>query len=84
MAQWVQPLLGVVFDGVDNTVDYQLNSLLSPTNNYYRFQAKLDAGSEQMDNASPENLRVLKLLAENLIRERENDLAKLCEILVTN
>jgi patatin-like phospholipase/acyl hydrolase len=83
LAQWVQPLLGVVFDGVDNTVDYQLNTLLSGSGDYFRFQTRLDEGSDEMDNASDENIRVLKLLAERLIREKNDDLQNLCNRLLS-
>ena len=82
LVQWVQPLLGIVFDGVDNTVDYQLNTLLSDTNNYYRFQTKLDESNEQMDDVSSHNMRDLKLLAEKLIDEQAKKLEELCNRLV--
>ena len=82
LAQWVQPLLGVVFDGVDNTVDYQLNTLLSEAGDYYRFQTRLDEGADEMDNVNPENIRILKLLGERLIQEKYKDLQKLCSRLL--
>jgi patatin-like phospholipase/acyl hydrolase len=83
LAQWVQPLLGVVFDGVDNTVDYQLNTLLSAAGDYYRFQIRLDEGEDEMDNASAENMRELKLLGERLIREQDTNLHNLCNRLLS-
>ena len=83
LAQWVQPLLGVVFDGVDNTVDYQLNTLLSAAGDYYRFQIRLNEGEDEMDNASAENMRELKLLGERLIREKDTDLQNLCNRLLS-
>ena len=81
-----QPILNVVFDGVSDVVDYQMKALLPPTpdgtKRYYRFQAKLDKGSEDLDNASTSNIRVLKLLAEDLIRDNNDTLTLLCEQLV--
>lgn len=82
LVQWVQPLLGIVFDGVDDTVDYQLNTLLSESNNYYRFQTRLDESNEQMDDVSPDNMRGLKLLAEKLIDEQAKNLDELCKRLI--
>ncbi len=82
LAKWAQPLLGVVFDGVDNTVDYQLKTLLSGTSDYFRFQTRLDEGSDAIDNVDPKNLRDLKLLAERLIREEEFNLKTLCQRLI--
>ncbi len=82
LVQWVQPLLGVVFDGVDNTVDYQLKTLLSESNNYYRFQTRLDESNEQMDDVRPDNMRGLKLLAEKLIDDQASTLNELCNKLI--
>jgi uncharacterized protein len=85
LALWAQPLLGVVFDGVSDTVSYQLKQLCessdSTLNHYYRFQVRLDEGSDDMDDASRTNIRVLKLLAEDLIRERADDLDTLVKAL---
>ena len=86
LAQWAQPILNVVFDGVSDVVDYQMKTLLPPapdgTKRYYRFQAKLDKGSEDLDNANPANVRVLKLLAEDVIHGNSDTLTLLCEQLV--
>jgi len=86
LAQWAQPILNVVFDGVSDVVDYQMKTLLPPapdgTKRYYRFQAKLDKGSEDLDNANPANIRVLKLLAEDVIHGNSDTLTLLCEQLV--
>ncbi len=82
LAHWAQPVLNVVFDGVSSTVDYQLRQLLpvSPdgAKRYYRFQTRLDPSTDDMDNASHDNVRALKLLAESLMRDRADELKKLC------
>ncbi len=47
LALWAQPILNVVFDGVADTVDYQLRELLASEGDdrrYYRFQTVLDIG----------------------------------------
>jgi len=81
LANWAQPLLSVIFDGVNDSVEYQLKQLL-PEERYYRFQIRLDEGNDDMDDASRTNLRVLKLLAEHIIRDNQKELASLCQLLV--
>ena len=81
LIEWAQPILNVVFDGVSDTVDYQLRQLLAPER-YYRFQVRLDDGNDDMDDASRTNTRALKLLAQEMIHKSKNDLEQLCELLV--
>ena len=49
---------------------------------YYRFQARLDVGNDDMDDASSENIRILKLLAEDILQANRAQLRTLCEQLV--
>jgi hypothetical protein len=82
LAMWAQPLLGVVFDGVTDSVDYQVGMLCktdSDVSRYYRFQVELIEGSDDMDDATPTNLRVLRLLAERLVTDRGSDIGALCK-----
>lgn len=85
LAKWAQPLLGVVFDGVSDAVDYQLQDLCSDedtrVSQYHRYQVVLTEGNDDMDDASRTNIRVLKLLAENLVDRRDADLEQLCKVL---
>ncbi|MEO1369628.1 MAG: patatin-like phospholipase family protein, partial [Acidobacteriota bacterium] len=76
MAQWAQPLLDIVFQGVSSTVDYQLGKLLD--DRYHRFDVRLDEGSDDLDDASRGNLRVLRLSAEAMIRRERSRLEDLC------
>jgi patatin-like phospholipase/acyl hydrolase len=80
LAEWAQPVLNVMFDGVSDAVDYQLRQLLPVTGDkrYYRFQVQLDEGNDAMDDASPENIGKLKELAKNLIAEKDGELTDLC------
>ena len=82
LALWAKPILNVVFDGVSDTVDHQMQSLCPPGPDgrprYYRFQCRLDPRCDVMDDASPENVRRLKEKAEAMIDESEDDLATLC------
>ena len=73
LREWIwphTPILNVMFDGVIDTVDYQLTQLLDE-DLYYRFQPTLDLAKDDMDDASPENLRALKLQATRMLAERE-------------
>ena len=79
---WARPVIDVVFDGVSDTVDFQLKELLPPkdrTRRYYRFQRELVEVSDAMDNTSPQNLQDLKLLAATMIHEEDEKLSELCE-----
>jgi patatin-like phospholipase/acyl hydrolase len=81
LLQWAQPILSVVFDGVCDTVDYQLATLLrkeDPGRRYYRFQTALKEGSDDMDDASRTNVRVLKLLAAGIINDQQGAIDSLC------
>ncbi len=82
LAEWAVPILDVVFDGVSDTVDYQMRQLLpaeSGVQRYYRFQAKLDEKNDKMDDTDPDNLRELVLLAEGIIRDQQEELKSLCK-----
>ena len=80
---WARPLLGVIFDGVSDTVSYQLKQVLLPgpdgRRRYYRFQIRLDEGSDSLDDSGRTNLRVLGLLGETIIRDNSDALSVLCE-----
>jgi uncharacterized protein len=86
LALWAQPILNVVFDGVADTVDYQLRELLSTEDGdarrYYRFQTQLDIGKDDMDDASRTNIAALKVKAAQIIDENDAALKALCAQLV--
>ena len=70
---WARPILDVVFDGVSDAVDYQLERVLSP-DRYLRLQVELTLASDDLDDASEENLARLRSQAEDLISARSADL----------
>lgn len=78
-AEWVKPVLSILMDGVSDTVDYQLNKLLNTPQNrpYYRLQVKLRDDID-LDDAQPDNVRQLKLIAEDLIHQRSRDIDEIC------
>ncbi len=85
LALWAQPILNVVFDGVADTVDYQLRELLATEGEgrrYYHFQTFLDIGKDDMDDASATNIAALKVKAREIISENDAALDALCDQLV--
>ncbi|MEZ5831749.1 MAG: patatin-like phospholipase family protein [Dongiaceae bacterium] len=85
-ARWAQPTFALMCDGICDVVDYQLQQLLPPTpdgmRQYYRFQARLDVGNDDMDDASSTNIRVLKLLAADMLHANRAALRHLSEQLL--
>ena len=82
LAGWATNIINIIFDGVQDTVDYQLKQLLpvtdGPTRRYYRFQVELDIGNDDMDDASRTNLDALRKKADDLILVESEALGNLC------
>ena len=74
---WARPLIDVVFDGVADTVDFELGRLLG-SDDYFRFQTELRRASDDLDDASRANLRALRAEAGALVAARGADLDALC------
>jgi uncharacterized protein len=81
LLEWVRPLIDVVFDGVADTVDYQLQHILGE-GAYTRLQTDLDQASDALDDASPANLARLEGEAAGLIAARSAELDAVCAELV--
>jgi patatin-like phospholipase/acyl hydrolase len=79
LAGWARHILDVVFDGVSDTVDYQLAQILG--GNYYRLQTTLDKANDDMDDASADNLENLKLEGAELIQAESAKLDEICRLL---
>lgn len=71
LAGWARPILDVMFDGVADTVDYQLRMLLPPNAQglprYHRFQVALDQDLDDMDNITPTNMEGLQRMARRML-----------------
>lgn len=80
LIEWAPKILDVVFDGVSDTVDYQLKTILA--DRYYRLQVKLDEASDNMDDASARNIADLEREAEKLIDASATELDRICAKLV--
>lgn len=66
LAKWARPILDVVFDGASDSVDFQLRHVLGDER-YWRLQTELTLASDDLDDASEENLARLRGHAEELI-----------------
>ncbi len=82
LAQWLAPLFSLVMDGMSDSVDYQMRQLMPSVKDeprsYYRFQVTLAEGSDDIDDASRTNIRVLKMIAEELIQANTNAIDEMC------
>ena len=74
--EWARPVIDVVFDGGQDAVDMQLRALLS--SGYVRLQTQLEQASDDLDDASSDNLERLREEAERLIRENDAAIDDLC------
>jgi hypothetical protein len=69
----------MVFDGVADTIEFEAGKLMG--DRYVRLQVELDAASDDLDDASPENLANLRKEAERLIAASGPELDRVCTIL---
>jgi predicted acylesterase/phospholipase RssA len=74
--EWARPILDVVFDGTADAVDLQLAALVP--GGYVRLQTRLDEASDDLDDASPENLAALRREAERLIAANDAQIDDVC------
>jgi uncharacterized protein len=66
LARWARPILDVVFDGASDSVDFQLRHVLGDER-YWRLQIELTLASDDLDDASEDNLARLRGHAGELI-----------------
>jgi len=81
--EWAGPLIGMVLDGSNFTVDYQLRQILqtdAPPQMYYRFQVTLDGATGGIDDASDANLNHLTDLTQAYLKDpaTQASLTELC------
>jgi predicted acylesterase/phospholipase RssA len=74
--EWARPVIDVVFDGGQDAVDLQLRALVH--SDYYRLQTQLEKASDDLDDASPANLRRLRQEAEDLIAAETATIDEVC------
>ena len=74
--EWARPIIDVVFDGGQDAVDMQLRALLP--DDYIRLQTQLEKASDDLDDASSDNLDRLREEAEDLIRTETETIDAVC------
>jgi patatin-like phospholipase/acyl hydrolase len=81
LLEWAQPVLDVVFDGSSAVVDYQLDQVLGE-DRHFRLQTPLQTASDDLDDASEENLRALRLEGERLVERSGAELDQAVALLL--
>jgi patatin-like phospholipase/acyl hydrolase len=81
--EWAGNLIGMVLDGSNVTVDYQLRQILqtnAPPQRYFRFQVTLEGATGGIDDASAANLAHLSDLTQAYLNQVETQasLTDLC------
>jgi patatin-like phospholipase/acyl hydrolase len=83
--EWAQPIINIVLQGSNSTVDYQLKQLLQyegPQQSYFRFQVQFGQDTS-IDDASDSNLKYLMDLTRAYLNEPDTQetIKRLCELL---
>jgi len=76
---WVRPLIDVIFDGVSDTVEYELGTFLDK--HYFRLQTPLKYAKEALDDASQANLANLRRDADELVAAKTGEIDEICRLL---
>jgi patatin-like phospholipase/acyl hydrolase len=65
---WAPHLIDIIFDGVSDTVDVELDEMLNTgaRNHHFRFQTDIHGSQQDMDNTDSENVQGLRALGEQL------------------
>jgi predicted acylesterase/phospholipase RssA len=81
VARWARPLLEVVFDGVADSVEYQLSRLCrhgSAAPMLHRLQSPLPTANHAMDDASPRNIQRLRADAAQMLEDQAETFDAIC------
>jgi patatin-like phospholipase/acyl hydrolase len=78
---WARQIFNVVLDGVSDTTDYELEQLLGP-DRHARLQIELIGASDDLDDASPQNIANLETKARELIAANDAQIDQVCAALV--
>jgi uncharacterized protein len=83
--EWAQPIINIVLQGSNATVDYQLQQLLQydgPQQSYFRFQVEFGQNTS-IDDASDSNLKYLMDLARAYLSQSDTQdtIGRLCALL---
>jgi patatin-like phospholipase/acyl hydrolase len=77
--EWARPIIDILLDGQSDTVDFQSREVLE--DRYWRIQTELRHASDDLDDASADNLRALREEADALVASEAETLAAVAEAL---
>ncbi len=79
--EWAIPIIDVLFDGNNDSVDYITRQLVG--DGYFRLQAELRVGLDDVDDTSSTNIHALETLAADYLRQpaTRTQLAALAKLL---
>jgi uncharacterized protein len=86
---WARPLLDIVFEGVSDTVGYQITQLCPPVGGKrrsFRLQVQLPqlkTAIDDIDDATDATIEALQEVARQLILDSDRDLDELCALLTS-
>ena len=82
IVEWAVPLFNIVFDSVSDSVDYYLRYIMGEY--YFRFQTVVDVKHKHIDKVprTDEEIESLKDEARKMLRDRKEDLDKVCSLLI--
>ena len=85
LAKWLRPCLDILSQGVSETVDYQMQYVLPPgkdgTPYYLRISPEIPEKHAEMSDVSPENIKALQAIAEEIVAKNKYNLEMVCEML---
>lgn len=84
LAGWARPVIDIMMSGVADTVDFQLKQIFDAfghPENYIRIMPDLMGASEEMSNASPENISALKNAGIKAAEKSDSELERVADIL---
>lgn len=72
--EWALPIIDVLLDAGPSVADYQARMLVT-RGRYFRFQTRLEAAYDDIDDVSATNLNALRMMAMRHLRDEGGDLA---------
>lgn len=84
---WAFPILDILMDASEQTVDYQLNklySILGVSSHYLRIAANMNENVPPMDDTSKEAINRFLSIGKELVIKKHRDLERYARILVDN
>jgi patatin-like phospholipase/acyl hydrolase len=87
LAEWVRPVIDIMMSGVSDTVDFQLKQIFDAVGhpeNYIRIMPDLLTASDDMSNASSENIFALKNAGLKAAEKFDSELERVAQILTND